>query len=66
MKRSPIPDLEPVFSTRDVAKMFGVTPVTIRNWADEGRLDGFKHPGGHWRFRLSAVKALLAESRQEG
>ena len=35
----------------EAAKLLGVHPATIRNWADRGLLPSQKTPGGHRRFR---------------
>lgn len=43
----------------DVAKLFNVRPVTVAKWADEGKLPYFWTPGGHRRFRVEDVRAIL-------
>lgn len=43
-----------------VADIFGVTAVTVAEWADTGKLRSFKTPGGHRRFRQADVDAFLA------
>lgn len=43
----------------EVAKMLGVTPKTVNRWANDGKLPSVKTPGGHHRYRLSVVKAIL-------
>jgi excisionase family DNA binding protein len=35
----------------EAAKYLGVAQSTVRSWADSGRLETFKTPGGHRRFR---------------
>lgn len=37
------------------AKM-GVSAATLRMWADEGRIESYRTPGGHRRFRLDESK----------
>lgn len=37
----------------EAAKLLGVHPATVRNWADRGLLPSQKTPGGHRRFRRS-------------
>ena len=44
---------------REVAEMFGVRTTTIARWAREGRLAPLLTPGGHRRYRLIDVRALL-------
>lgn len=41
----------------------GVTPNTLRRWADRGQISSFTTPGGHRRFLLSAVQALVPSAR---
>lgn len=50
---------EPPLTSGAVAKIFGVTPETVTNWADEGKLPSFRTPGGHYRFRRADVDAFL-------
>lgn len=38
-------------SLGEAAKVLGVHPATIRNWADRGELPYRRTPGGHRRFR---------------
>jgi excisionase family DNA binding protein len=41
--------------------LLGVSPSTIRRWADTGMVRTFVTPGGHRRFSRSALEALLPE-----
>lgn len=43
--------------------MLGITPATLRRWADQGDVAAFVTPGGHRRFRRSAIEALLPKPR---
>jgi excisionase family DNA binding protein len=43
----------------EVAKCFGVTVGTVRNWELKGHLTSIRTPGGQRRFRRSDVEALL-------
>jgi excisionase family DNA binding protein len=47
-----------VLSTRDVADLLRVTPDTVRRWAQQKLLTGFKTPGNQWRFFEGDVKEL--------
>ena len=44
-----------------VAALFTVSPKTVTRWAKSGRLPSILTPGGHHRFRESAVTALLRD-----
>src|SRR4051794_19565109 len=45
-------DGEAWLSLRDASEKMGVSPATLRVWADEGRIESYRTPGGHRRFRL--------------
>jgi excisionase family DNA binding protein len=50
---------DPLLTCAEVAQMFRVDPKTVSRWAAAGRLPSIKTPGGHVRFRRSAVEPLL-------
>jgi excisionase family DNA binding protein len=50
---------DPLLTSVEVAALFRVDPKTVTRWAKAGRLPFVKTPGGHVRFRRSAVEALL-------
>lgn len=39
--------------------MLGITPATLRRWADHGDVAAFVTPGGHRRFARSAINAMI-------
>ena len=41
----------------------GITPGTLRRWADRGQIASFTTPGGHRRFPRTAVEALIPADR---
>jgi excisionase family DNA binding protein len=44
----------------EVAQLLRVDPKTVTRWAKEGRLPpAFVTPGGHRRYRLEDVEALV-------
>ena len=52
---------ESLLTPAEVAAMFRVATETVRRWANAGKLDSVRNPGGgHYRFRESEVRALLA------
>lgn len=50
---------EKVLLASEVAAIFGVTIGTVGRWADEGKLPGFRTPGGHRRFRREDIEEFL-------
>lgn len=50
------------FSTSEVAKYCHVTADTIRKWAEAGRINVFKTPGGHRRIRREELISFLREN----
>lgn len=45
------------------SRTLGVTPNTLRRWADRGEISSFITPGGHRRFLVTAVQALVPTTR---
>lgn len=39
-------------SLRQASGRLGISPATLRGWADEGRVQSYRTPGGHRRFRV--------------
>jgi excisionase family DNA binding protein len=48
-------------SLQEASERLGVSPATLRNWADRGRVHAFRTPGGHRRFRERDLASLAAE-----
>lgn len=55
------PELPPM-TAGQVAARFGVTVPTVKRWADTGKLAFFLTPGGHRRFKVADVDALMGET----
>jgi excisionase family DNA binding protein len=53
-------DGERVLSVHAVAVRFGVSDRTVRLWAKNGQLPGFKDGPKIWRFRATDVEAVGA------
>jgi excisionase family DNA binding protein len=45
------------------SRALGVTPNTLRRWADRGQIPSFVTPGGHRRFALAAITSFVPSSR---
>lgn len=47
------------------SRALGVTPNTLRRWADRGQVPSFVTPGGHRRFPLAAINSYVPSHRAE-
>src|SRR5438552_15199602 len=45
------------------SRALGVTPNTLRRWADRGQIPSFTTPGGHRRFLVASVQAFVPAGR---
>lgn len=52
----------PYMTSHQVARMFMVTPVTVRQWVQKGLLKGMNTAGGHLRFTMQQIE-LFARKR---
>lgn len=43
-----------------VQKRFGYHPKTLADWADAGKIEYIKSPGGHRRYRLSSLEGITS------
>ena len=51
---------EPVYlRTAQVAELLHVSPKTVSRWAQEGRLPYLRTLGGHRRYPVPEIRALL-------
>ncbi len=55
-------EMKQSFSTSEVARYCHVTADTIRKWAEAGRIDVFKTPGGHRRIRRDDLVHFLKDN----
>ncbi len=56
---------EVIFNTEDLSKMFRVGKSTIKRWTDEGKLQCFKTPGGHRKFKPANVHEFISQYHYE-
>ncbi len=54
---------EKLYTTNQLAKLFGVVPTTVIDWIERGKLEAFKTLGGHRRITHGAVLRFLRENR---
>lgn len=50
-------------SLGEASRLLGITPATLRRWADQGDVAAFVTPGGHRRFRRNVIEALIPKPR---
>jgi excisionase family DNA binding protein len=48
----------------EASRMLGVDPDTLRRWADNGKVEVLKTPGGHRRFLRVSIEAMLPRPRR--
>jgi excisionase family DNA binding protein len=53
---------KPVFTTFEAAKLCHVSPLSIINWVNAGRLAAFRTPGGHRRIRREDLILFMREN----
>ena len=47
-------------SVNEVAKIVGVTPLTVRNWDKKGRLTAYRNPFNNYRlYKIEDVENLM-------
>jgi excisionase family DNA binding protein len=64
MEARPVEDR--IVTAGEVAQMFGVSTKTVDRWEETGKLrPAFRTPGGHRRYRLTEVQALIERGREQ-
>lgn len=56
----------PWLTLHATSTLLGVSPATVRRWADAGRISTRRTPGGHRRFDPQAVQMLAQAQRPPG
>ena len=47
-------------NVKQVAKILGVTPLTVRNWDKKGKLEAYRNPINNYRvYKIDDVEKLL-------
>lgn len=58
---------ERYLSIREVSKIIGVTPLTLRNWDRKGVLAAYRNPANNYRtYRYADVADFIAEIKKGG
>jgi len=49
-----------LITIKEAAALFGVTPLTLRNWDKKGKLKALRHPLNNYRvYKKSDIEALM-------
>ncbi len=52
-------------TVKEVARLMGVTPLTVRNWDQKGKLAAYRHPVNNYRlYKTEDVEQLLRKIDQ--
>jgi len=57
-------DRSPWLSLGEASRLLGITPATLRRWADSGEVPTFVTPGGHRRFPRTVIEGLMPRLRR--
>jgi excisionase family DNA binding protein len=48
------------YTIKQAAKILGVTPLTLRNWDKNGKLQAYRHPANNYRvYKTSQLELFL-------
>lgn len=51
-----------ILTIKQAASMLGVTPLTLRNWDNNGKLKALRHPMNNYRvYKRSDIERLLED-----
>ncbi|MEG9193951.1 MAG: helix-turn-helix domain-containing protein [Candidatus Methanoglobus sp.] len=53
---------EKLYTTGEVAEIFGVSYAAVKKWAYSGKIKYIKTPDGKYRYPESEIKRLLGEA----
>jgi len=49
-------------TVNDVARLLGVSPLTVRNWDHKGKLRAYRNPVNNYRmYKIEEVESLLKQ-----
>ena len=56
---------EQLFTTEDLSNMLQVSKSTIKRWAEDGKLQCFRTPGGHRKFNQKNIQEFISRYNYE-
>lgn len=52
-------------TVKDISRLLSVTPLTVRNWDQKGKLIAYRNPVNNYRmYKVEDVEALLRQIEQ--
>ena len=52
-------------TVREVARLIGVTPLTVRNWDQRGKLIAYRNPVNNYRlYKIEDIEVLMRQIDQ--
>jgi DNA (cytosine-5)-methyltransferase 1 len=52
-------------TVREVSRLIGVTPLTVRNWDQKGKLVAYRNPVNNYRlYKVEDIETLLKQIEQ--
>lgn len=52
-------------TVREVAQLLSVTPLTVRNWDQKGKLVAYRHPVNNYRlYKVEDVEVIMRQIDQ--
>lgn len=61
----PDPSFDEYVRVQEAARILGVSPNTVRNWAERGKLKEYRNPANGYRlFDPRDLEALLRQTRE--
>ncbi|KKT82546.1 MAG: hypothetical protein A3B99_00695 [Candidatus Yanofskybacteria bacterium RIFCSPHIGHO2_02_FULL_44_12b] len=52
-------------TVKEVSELMGVTPLTVRNWDQKGKLVAYRHPANNYRlYKTEDIEGLMRNIEQ--
>ncbi|MBU1102034.1 MerR family DNA-binding transcriptional regulator [Patescibacteria group bacterium] len=52
-------------TVREVARVLGVTPLTVRNWDQRGKLVAYRNPVNNYRmYKIEDIEVIIRQIEQ--
>ncbi len=62
-----LPPQKKYLTIKQVAKLLGVTPLTLRNWDKKGKLKAYRHPLNNYRiYKPEEIELFLRRMESKG